>query len=177
MNRPASIAASIAIRNHQPHRLSAAAGAGGPRQDEVSSVRDSRAARPRLLIAEDDEPFRQLLAHFLRKKGAEVIEASSGTAMIELLGGMVIDSWPSAGVDAIVTDIRMPGMTGLDIVRELRRGGWAVPVVLITAFGDAGLHRQARELGAELLDKPFQLNDLLAAIERIVDVPWSTKTE
>ncbi len=123
----------------------------------------------RLLLAEDDEPFRTLLAQYLRKNGADVVEAHSGADLIDTLGGMVVEAWPRDAVDAIVTDIRMPGMTGLEIVQELRNSGWNMPVVLITAFGDAATHRKAKRLGAEVLDKPFQLRELLVAVARVMD--------
>ena len=69
--------------------------------------------------------------------------------------------WP----DAIVSDVRMPGHSGLEMLAALRRAGWTTPVVLITAFGDRWVHDQARQLGAAaVLDKPFDIDALRAVL-------------
>jgi len=72
---------------------------------------------------------------------------------------------PEARPDLIVSDVRMPGWSGLDLLRFLRHRRSAIPVVLITAFGDRDTHERAARLGAAVLDKPFALADLRRAID------------
>ena len=65
-------------------------------------------------------------------------------------------------IDLIVTDLRMPVVTGLAILRGLRAAHCEVPVILMTAFGDDAVRRDAAELGATFLDKPFAMSALRA---------------
>ena len=68
----------------------------------------------------------------------------------------------------IVSDVRMPGLDGLSVLRALRRHPWCPPVIIITAFGEAGLHEEALRLGATtVLDKPFEVDRLRAEVERL----------
>ncbi len=69
-------------------------------------------------------------------------------------------------VDLLVSDIRMPICTGLQILEQLRAVHCPLPVVLMTAFGGEATRRHARRLGAVLLDKPFRVEDLRAVVAR-----------
>ena len=69
----------------------------------------------------------------------------------------------------MISDIKMPGLSGLDLLDTLRRSDWAMPVILITAFGDRETHDEAIRLGAvRVFDKPFELDDLVETALRIV---------
>jgi DNA-binding NtrC family response regulator len=69
---------------------------------------------------------------------------------------------PLAPFDLIISDVRMPGYGGLDLLASLRHANSRVPVILITAFGSASTHAAAKRLGAfATLDKPFDLDDLM----------------
>jgi DNA-binding response OmpR family regulator len=74
------------------------------------------------------------------------------------------------GFDVVVSDVCMPGSTGLEILGGLRSARLRVPVVLISAFANAEARHIARKLGAQVLDKPFDLETfvsvVLAAVER-----------
>jgi DNA-binding NtrC family response regulator len=71
-------------------------------------------------------------------------------------------------LDLIITDVRMHGVTGLEILAGLRENDWSTPVILMTAFGDAELHAEAMRLGAlAVLDKPFELDALRTLVR-----PW-----
>ena len=123
----------------------------------------------RILLAEDDRDLRLLLATELRKQGHVVDEAASGHDLLELLANLALRN---ETFDLIVTDIRMPGLTGLSIVEGLRHGitdGTAsTPVILITAFGDEETHAEAKRLGAVIFDKPFDIGEFRDCVARLV---------
>jgi DNA-binding response OmpR family regulator len=122
----------------------------------------------RVLLAEDDEQMRRLLASALRRDGYEVVEASDG---IECMKHMAPPSEEGASpvADLIISDIRMPGRSGLEILRLTRARNLDVPVILITAFGAAETHAEGQRLGAAaVFDKPFDLDDLRAMVLELV---------
>lgn len=132
-----------------------------------SSLYDAYVAtrRLRVLLAEDDHEMRQLLAASLTKEGYEVITVADGGQLLEKIGSQLLNPTHQPPVDVIVSDIRMPHRSGLDVLAGLRRSDWATPFVLITAFGDAETHAEADRLGAAaILDKPFELSDLKTVI-------------
>jgi DNA-binding response OmpR family regulator len=115
------------------------------------------ARRPCVLLAEDDLAFRMLLWAAFRSWGFAVIEASDGRELGDLLKSQLLEPEHGAVIDLVVSDIRMPGRSGLAALAELRERDWSTPVVLMSAFGDAAAHAEALRLGATLLDKPFPL--------------------
>jgi len=122
------------------------------------------APRPRALVAEDDPEMRVLVAAELRRQGYDVVQASDG---VELLTAIESTVWASdrEPFDVVVSDINMPGLTGLDVLAALPTTLWQTPVILITAYGDEAIHAEALELGAfATIDKPFALNDLRAVL-------------
>jgi CheY-like chemotaxis protein len=125
----------------------------------------------RLLVAEDDAEMRRLLVSTLRKDGYEVLEARNGHDILERMAdGLLVRG--SASFDLILSDIRMPGPSGLEILEQLRRWGYRSPVVLITAFGDKALHAEAERLGATaVFDKPFDLRALRAFVQAALRSP------
>ena len=68
--------------------------------------------------------------------------------------------------DILVTDDKMPGTSGMQVLAMLRGRGSPLPVVLITAFADEDTHRAAKLMGAALLDKPFDLEDLCEVVRQ-----------
>lgn len=119
---------------------------------------------PRVLLAEDDPELRRLIASELRRDGITVIEARDGHELVELLA----EDLGSVAPDVVVSDLRMPGPSGLDALDLLRRTGGGPAFVLITAFGDEAIHEQAARLGAAaVFDKPFDLDDLTTALVAI----------
>jgi CheY-like chemotaxis protein len=119
----------------------------------------------RVFLAEDDLEMLKLLSAGLRKDGFEVVEVEDGTRLVDTLASELIDPVSPSPVDIIVSDIRMPGWSGMDVLSGVRKAGWKIPVILITAFGDRETHRKARELGvAALFDKPFDLEDFRTVV-------------
>jgi DNA-binding NtrC family response regulator len=127
------------------------------------------ARKKRLLLAEDDAELRRSLAWALRKAGYDVAEFADGIDLVDELIGLMIDDPQLESTDAIVSDIRMPGVSGLSILDALRSFDTATPVILITAFGDPSTHVAATLRGARVLDKPFDAEDLLAAVRRALE--------
>jgi len=110
-----------------------------------------------LLVVEDDPEMRDLLRKVLEKEGYAV-SVAPGTRE-------AIASLSEARFDLVVTDLVMPGNGGLEILRVIREGNPAFPVIIITAFGDWGSYSQALEMGAAaFISKPLRMAELIAAI-------------
>jgi CheY-like chemotaxis protein len=121
----------------------------------------------RVLVAEDDDGFRDLLRDALVREGYDVVAVSSGIELLERLAGSLSSHGEAFGV--VISDVRMPGWSGLDVLASLVSEPMAPPVVLITAFGDERLHEQALSAGAAaILDKPFDLETLCDLVDRVV---------
>lgn len=117
--------------------------------------------RARLLLAEDDFELRELLALVLRADGHEVVEARDGNELWALLGAEAPTPY-----SLVVSDVRMPGLTALDVLGRLARRLPQTPVILITAFGDPHTHLRALRLGvSRVFDKPFDFDELRAAVQ------------
>ncbi len=114
-----------------------------------------------IILAEDDEAFRHLMAEVLRRDGHEVIEADNGDRLLEMIREGLDDGIPIHRPDLIISDIRMFGASGLDALEVLRQRDWMTPMILMTAFGSPEVHEKGRRLGAAaVFDKPFPLEDL-----------------
>ncbi len=120
----------------------------------------------RILLVEDDDALRNLLASTLRREGYAVVECCNGMDLVRCIGEFALDHRP-IGYDLAILDIRMPGVSGLEAVQSMRElEGWP-PTILITAFADQALHDEARQLGVvALFDKPFEIQPFLAAVRR-----------
>jgi DNA-binding NtrC family response regulator len=118
------------------------------------------AVRPiRVLLAEDDLEMRRLLVCTLQRAHCEVTEASTGLQLSEQL--QLAQEAHSPSFDLVISDVRMPGCSGLDVLGALRRTDVRTPVILITGFGDAETHAEAHRLGAlAVFNKPFDMDDL-----------------
>jgi CheY-like chemotaxis protein len=128
----------------------------------------------RVLLAEDDPDMRELLASALRQDGLDVVEARDGAALLDRLAEALSADGDLDGYDVIVSDIRMPGYSALDILAGVRRALRHTPVILITAFGDRVTHERAMRLGAiAVFDKPFDIDDLRMAVFHELDQRWS----
>jgi len=114
----------------------------------------------RVLVVEDDPDMRALMVVALRLDGYEVSEASDGAEALRLLGTVGESENESGPPDLIVSDVRMPGLTGMQMLEQLHGEEVPIPVILVTAFGDWETHAHAEQLGASVLDKPFSLDDL-----------------
>jgi len=114
-----------------------------------------------IAVIDDDQSFRMALVESLSSLGY----GADGYASVE----DYIGSTGGKSFDCVVTDIHMPGMSGLDLMKRLAAGGSTTPVVLITARSDTNLEAKAAAAGAAwLLRKPFEINELIECIEGAV---------
>lgn len=121
----------------------------------------------RVIVAEDDPEMRRLVVEALRKDGHLVTEAADGGRLLVHIAE-AFDRDPALSlVDVIVTDVRMPVCTGLELLERLADARWRVPMILMTAFGDEDTRRRAERLGAVLFDKPLSLDALREAVKRL----------
>jgi len=112
----------------------------------------------RVLLVDDDDDFRELLAEALALEGLDVVQAPTAEAALAALAG--------GAVDAVVTDLGVPAAGGLAVARAAKARG-AIPVVLVT--GHAEREDVARARGREVdvvLEKPFESEALAEAIRR-----------
>jgi DNA-binding response OmpR family regulator len=128
------------------------------------------APRPaRILVAEDDVPLRSLIAAALRGAGFEVVEAGDGVECVGYAQPWVFRGHQIDPPDLIVSDIRMPGWSGIEALRIFQAGAVRAPVVLMTAFGTEETHELAARLGAaHVFDKPFAIDDLVAVVRELL---------
>lgn len=125
--------------------------------------------RARILLAEDDPELRALVAMALEQDGFEVVEVEDGSALLDRLAEAALSENDADAFDLLVSDIRMPGYTALEVLVGMRQQLTRTPVMLVTAFGDAKLHARALRLGAAVvLDKPFSLDALRENVARLL---------
>jgi CheY-like chemotaxis protein len=119
---------------------------------------------PRVLLVEDDNHVRPVLARLIERGGFQVVEAADGSAALEHI--------QQTQPDLILLDIRMPGMDGYEVLRRIKSNPvyQHIPVVVLTASDlDDSARQRALDLGAALyLEKPIASEDLLAEIEQIL---------
>jgi nitrogen regulation protein NR(I) len=117
----------------------------------------------KILVIDDDETARDVLQSFLSGKGFENVVASSGEAGMGLLHA---DKF-----DLIITDLVMPGVTGMEVLREAVDSKVNVPVIVMTAFGTVQTAVEAMRIGAfDYITKPFNLDELIIVIEKALSV-------
>ena len=111
----------------------------------------------RILVVDDQEDLLDGLAVNLRREGYEVLTATRGEAALDLAR--------TQGPDLIILDVMLPGLSGFDVCRELRRTGVETPIIMLTARGEEIDRVLGLEIGADdYLTKPFSLRELLARV-------------
>lgn len=131
-----------------------------PADDEASPVK--------VLLAEDHPAMRALIAARLRLAGYDVVEVGDGAVLWEELHACLKDDDNPREADLIISDVRMPQASGLDVLALIRGAKRALPVILMTAFGDRATHEEAARLGAaRVFDKPFDVAELVDEAMRL----------
>ncbi len=117
-----------------------------------------------ILLVDDDGPLRSVLRRTLERAGYAVLEASDGRSALRALG--------HDAVDLVLTDIIMPDMEGIELMRELRKARPELPVIVMSGGGILAPNvylQMASDLGAvRVLAKPFDSADLLSAVAATV---------
>ena len=117
----------------------------------------------RVLVIDDEESIRDLLKDFLETKGLEVVTASNGETGLSLL--------KEDKFDLFLLDLMMPGISGLDVLREVTAEKIDITSIVITAHATVQTAVEAMKLGAfDYITKPFNLEELFIAIQRAMDV-------
>lgn len=120
------------------------------------------AMNSRILIVDDEAPIRALLGEHLQQVGYEVTLAASGAAALESLG--------HSDFDLVLTDVRMPGMNGLELLGQIIRTRPAVGVLMLTACEDLTLAVNAMRIGAlDYILKPFRLAEITASVKEALE--------
>lgn len=116
---------------------------------------------PLVLVVDDETAITDSLAPYLRREGFRVTCAADGEQALALVEG--------CSPAAIVLDVLLPGMDGRAVLRTLRHSGWNTPVILLTAFGEAGERARALDEGADdYLNKPFDPGELVARLRAVL---------
>ena len=118
--------------------------------------------RARVLVVDDEESIRNVLREGLADEGHDVLLASTGEQALELLG--------KNGIEAMLLDIRMPGLSGLDVLSEVLVRSPDTCVIMVTAIGDVSTAVNAMKKGAyDYLAKPFDLDEVTMAVQRALE--------
>src|SRR5438876_7079199 len=118
---------------------------------------------PRILIVDDDAGQRSLLDSFLRSQGFDTVPVTSGEAALEVLR--------AGQINMMISDVRMPGMSGLETLRQARKEQAVLPVLLVTAYADIREAVGAMRDGAvNYLAKPIDLDELLASVQQATGI-------
>ncbi len=113
----------------------------------------------RVLIVDDDHEFRLSLGKTLAKQGYGVELAADGVEALRAV--------QNGTFDLVITDHRLPGLAGIELLGEIRRCSPHSVVILVTAYGDEVMQRRAREAGAfAYLDKPIKRDEILTLVAR-----------
>ena len=113
----------------------------------------------KILVVDDEPSICDILEKFLKKKGYDIYRASDGKKAIALV--------ESTSIDLIVSDIKMPGMSGVELLQKLRENGKTMPVLITTGFPTLDTAIEALKLGAyDYLTKPFHLEEIGEKIRR-----------
>ena len=116
----------------------------------------------RILVVDDEEHIRKILSIMLSKKGYEVTTASSGTEALDLVA--------HRRFDAVITDLRMSGMDGLELLIQLKAGDPDLIVIVVTAFSSVDTAIQAMKRGAyDYVSKPFKEDEILLVLDKALE--------
>lgn len=120
-----------------------------------------------ILLVEDDAGLRLSLSFVLKNKGYRITTCADGREALERLAGMLQQG---ARVDALITDIQMPGMNGMELIRRLRDEGRELPIIVITGHGDKELLIELLRLGCDdYLSKPFEPGEVQDKVAQVLE--------
>jgi DNA-binding NtrC family response regulator len=120
----------------------------------------------KILVADDEQNLRRVLVALLRREGHEVVQAASGLEAIEKI----------ADVDVVITDLRMPGADGMEVLRTAAKLHPHTPVIMITAYGSVGQAVEAIKAGAfDYIEKPFEQEAIRLIVDKAIGQATANK--
>src|SRR5262245_9350500 len=120
----------------------------------------------RICVVDDNELMRQSVTSALERDEHQVTSFRDATSALAAIGGS-----GAAAFEVIVTDLKMPGMDGIEFLKQLRDRQIETPLILMTAFASVPTAVQAMKLGAfDYLQKPFEADELVVLVERAIHV-------
>ena len=123
-------------------------------------------AKEHILVVDDEQNMRNTLAFILETANYQVTTAAEGREALEEILAARENGRP---VDLLITDFRLPGLTGLQLIDELNYLKIEIPVLVITAYGNRALFLELRRTGcADYLDKPFDYKELVKRVDSLV---------
>jgi len=121
----------------------------------------------KILVADDEQNLRRVLVALLRRDGHEVVQAATGLEAIERLGD----------VDVVITDLRMPGADGMEVLRSANKNHPHLPVIMITAYGSVGQAVEAIKAGAfDYIEKPFEQDSIRSILNKAIGQALANRT-
>jgi DNA-binding NtrC family response regulator len=113
----------------------------------------------KILVADDEQNLRRVLVALLKRDGHTVVQAATGLEAIEHL----------AEADVVITDLRMPGVDGMEVLRAASKNYPQVPVIMITAYGSVGQAVEAIKAGAfDYIEKPFEQEQIKVIVDKAI---------
>lgn len=119
---------------------------------------------PVVLVVDDEEPIRDVLNQALGRQGYETLSAASGEEALTVLS--------QTDVDVMLLDVRTPGLSGLDVLRELQSHNHEIPTIMVTVASDVQTVVDAMKSGAhDYIVKPFDMDELMLKVQNAHDHP------
>ena len=120
------------------------------------------AEKQRILVVDDEESSRIGLSKILTKSGYDVVTAEDGSQAVEQL--------KKHKCDLVITDMKMPRMDGIELLRKIKEDYADIGVIIVTAYGEVDSYLEAMNLGAfEYLNKPIKIDELKKVIAKVLE--------
>ena len=121
--------------------------------------------QPWVLVVEDDPFLVRLIVWALRGDGYDVVVARDGREATDAIASTLLFDEGGRPPDLIITDVRLPGISGLSLLAGIRAHGWKMPIIVMTAHDIERVRPEAERLGATaVFHKPFDVDDLRTAV-------------
>jgi len=115
-----------------------------------------------ILIVDDEEGLREGLGRILEDEGYAVLAAENGEQALEIL--------QHAHIDLVLTDMRMPGMDGIELLKKIHERHGNIGVIILTGYGQIETYIEAMNFGAiEYVSKPFKVNELKFIVNKVLN--------
>ncbi len=114
-----------------------------------------------ILVVDDEEGLREGLSRLLEGEGYAIVAAETGEEALQIL--------KQSHIDLVLTDMRMPGMSGIDLLKKIRESYGELGVIILTGYGQIESYIEAMNFGAiEYVSKPFKVNELKFIVNKVL---------